>query len=132
MSLSARVNYVANLMSRLNALGLPASVLSAFRAMGASIAVDIADGPLSVGTIMAAASAAAVVTTVALNWDVVSPKLNQISRAFQVTFSEAASNISSAFSKIKTEAKKEAEKKEKAKEQKYNKAKKDAKLQIIT
>lgn len=51
---------------------------------------------------------AALATTIALNWDVVSPKLNQISRAFQATFAEAASNISSAFSKIKSNAQKEA------------------------
>lgn len=120
------VNYVANLMSRLNAIGLPASVLTSLRAMGASISADIADGPLPIGTIMVAASAA-VVTTIALNWDVVSPKLNPISKAFQLTFSEAASNISSACSKIKAEAKKEADKKEKekAKQQKYDKAKRD-------
>jgi hypothetical protein len=112
---AADVNYVNNLMSRLYAIGgIPSSVLSALRAVGASIAVDIADGPLPVGTILLAASATALATTIALNWDVVSPKLNQISRAFQLTFAEAASNISTAFSKIKAEAKKEADKKAKA------------------
>lgn len=121
---STGVNYVANLMSRLNSLNLPASVLAAFRAMGASIAADIADGPLPIGTVLVAASTAAVITTVALNWDVVSPKLDQISKAFQATFAEAASNISSAFSKIKGEAKKEADKnKEKEKKPTGNKVK---------
>lgn len=45
MALS-NVNYVNNLMGRLNQLALPSSVLSSLRALGASMAVDIADGPL--------------------------------------------------------------------------------------
>lgn len=123
MALS-NVNYVNNLMGRLNQLALPSSVLSSLRALGASMAVDIADGPLPVGTILVAASSLAVATTIALNWDTVSPKFNQITKAFQATFKEAASNISTAFAKIKAEAKKEADKKEKIKKEKYDKAKK--------
>lgn len=125
-----KVDYVADLMNQLKLLNLPASVLSSLRAMGASIAVDIADGPLPVGTILVAASAAAVVTTMALNWDTVSPKIDKISKAFQSTFLKAAANISSAFAEIKSDAKKEADKnakQEKVIQERYEKAKKDGK-----
>ncbi|HIX90499.1 MAG TPA: type II toxin-antitoxin system HicA family toxin [Candidatus Agathobaculum pullicola] len=105
------------LMVELGGLGLPSAVLYSLKAMGAGMVAAIADGPLPVGDILLAAATASAVVVIAANWDVVSPKFNQITRAFEKAFSTAASNISSAFSKIKSDAKKEVDK-NKAKEKK--------------
>ncbi len=107
---AASVDAMTVLMGRLNAIGLPAPVLSSLRAMGASLVIDIADGPLLVGTILVAASTAAFVTVAALNWEAVSPHFNQIVFAFRSAFASAAANISTAFSQIRTDSQKEAKK----------------------
>lgn len=94
-------------------LGLPSAVVYYLKAMGAGMVAAIADGPLPIGDILLAAATASVVVVVAANWDIVSPKFDRIIRAFQVAFSETASNITSAFAKIKGDAKKESDKKRK-------------------
>lgn len=100
------------LMAQLGGLGLPSAVLYSLKAMGAGMVAAIADGPLPVGDILLAAATASAVVVIAANWNTVSPKFNQIVRAFQQAFSTAASNISSAFSKIQSDAKAEAAKAE--------------------
>lgn len=106
------------LMVELGGLGLPSAVLYSLKAMGAGVVAAIADGPLPVGDILLAAATASAVLIIAVHWDVVSPKLNQITRTFQKAFPTAASNISSAFSKIKSDAKKEADKAEQKEKEK--------------
>lgn len=115
------------LMAELSGLGLPSAVLYSLKAMGASMVAAFADGPLPVGEILLAAATASAVVVIAANWDVVSPKFNQITRAFQKAFSTAASNILSAFSKIKSDAKKEADK---AAQKEKEKAKADSEKRI--
>lgn len=117
-AVAGSVDYVANLMARLGLLYLPRAVMEAFRAMAASMVVEMSSGLiLPVGKILVAASAAAVVATVVLNWDKVSPKFNQIVKAFQDTFAEITSNISKAFAQIKQDAQKEVEEKKEAEAQ---------------
>lgn len=112
------VDYVANLMARLNLLYLPRAVTEAFRAMAASMVVELSGGfVLPVGKILVAASAAAVVATIALNWDKVSPKFYRIVKAFQDTFAEFTSNISKAFAQIQQDAQKEVDAKKEAEAQ---------------
>jgi hypothetical protein len=105
-------------MAELGGLGLPSAVLYSLNAMGAGMVAAIADGPLPVGDILLAATTASAVLVIAAHWDVVSPKFNQITRSFQKAFSTAASNILSAFSKIKSDAKKEADKADKKEKEK--------------
>lgn len=99
------------LMAELGGLGLPSAVLYSLKAMGAGMVASIAEGPLPVGEILLAAATASAVVVIAAHWDVVSPKFDQITRAFQKAFSAATSNISSVFAKIKSDAQKEAERK---------------------
>lgn len=95
---------------QLKNLHLPSAVLYSLKAMGASMVAAVADGPLPVGDILLASATASTVAVIALNWDAVSPKFGEITKAFQTAFSGAASSISTAFSKIKGDAKKEADK----------------------
>lgn len=117
------------LMAELSGLGLPSAVLYSLKAMGAGMVASIADGPLPVGEILLAAATASTAVVIAAHWKTVSPKFNQIVRAFQRAFSTAASNISSVFAKMKSEAQKEADKKEKekVKQKNYSRAKRDGK-----
>lgn len=101
------------LMAELSGLGLPSTVLYSLKAMGAGMVASIADGPLPVGEILLAAATASTAVVIAAHWKTVSPKFNQIVRAFQKAFSTAASNISSVFAKIKSDAQKEKDKADK-------------------
>ncbi len=92
------------LMTELSGLGLPSAVLYALKAMGAGMVAAIADGPLPVGDILLAAATVSAAAVIAVNWDTVSPKFNQITRAFQNAFSETATNIEKAFADIKAKA----------------------------
>lgn len=95
-------------VNELSALGLPRAVVYAFKAMAASMTAAIADGPLPIGEILLAASTAAVVATVALSWNQVSPKWSKIVDVFKRAFSDTVSNIISAFGTLKADAEKEA------------------------
>lgn len=110
---ASAVDAMRILSIQLAELGLPSAVVYSLKAMGAGMVAAIADGPLPIGDILLAAATASVVVVVAANWDIVSPKFDRITRAFQVAFSETASNITSAFAKIKGDAKKESDKKKK-------------------
>lgn len=112
-TMAASTDPMRVLMTQLGGLGLPSAVLYSLKAMGASMVAAIADGPLPVGDILLAAATASTIVVIAANWKVVSPKMNQITKAFQTAFASSKSNVSSAFAKIKREAKKEAEKGEK-------------------
>lgn len=94
---------------------MPPELVNGFRIMASGMVVDVGDGPLPFGKIMAAAGAAAVVVIIANNWEKVSPMFPSIIAAFKQAFSESASQIVSAFNTLKAEAKEEAEKKEKEK-----------------
>lgn len=115
------------LMAELSGLGLPSAVLYSLKAMGAGMVASIADGPLPVGEILLAAATASTAVVIAAHWKTVSPKFNQIVRAFQKAFSTAASNISSVFAKIKGEAQKE---KDKADKKEKEKAKADSEKRV--
>ncbi|KSV59246.1 hypothetical protein [Acetivibrio ethanolgignens] len=93
------------LSAQLATLGLPSAVVYSLKAMGAGMVAAIADGPLPVGDILLAAATASTAVVIAANWDTVSPKFNRIVSAFQKAFSSTGTNISSAFTKIKSDAK---------------------------
>lgn len=95
--------------TELTSLGLPTTVVYAFKAMAASMVAAIADGPLPIGDILLAASTAAVVGTVALNWSKVAPKWSKIVDVFKKAFSDTVDNVINAFDSLKADAEKEAE-----------------------
>lgn len=95
------LSLVNDFMLRIAKIGLPAVVQDKLRAVAASIAADIIDGPLPIGTIMVIVSSASLAATLAQHWDVVSPKFNKIVKAFQDTFKSAADNIAKVLSDIK-------------------------------
>lgn len=84
-------------------MGLPAVVQEKLRMVAASIAADIIDGPLPIGTIMVIVSSASLAVTLAQHWDVVSPEFNKIVKAFQDTFKSAADNIAKVLSDVKSQ-----------------------------
>lgn len=97
------LSFVNDFMLRIAQIGLPVVVKEKLRAVAVSIAADILDGPLPIGTILVIASSASLAVTLAQHWDVVGPKFNLIIKAFQDTFSSAAGNITKALSDIKSQ-----------------------------
>ncbi len=102
-TVSAASSTYTVLIRELTALGLPTAVFNSLKAAAASLVAAAADGPLPVGDILAALSAVTLVTVVALNWNEVAPKWNQIVAAFKNALSSSSGNISSAFSTTKTQ-----------------------------
>lgn len=97
------LSLVNDFMLRIAKMGLPAVVQEKLRMVAASIAADIIDGPLPIGTIMVIVSSASLAVTLAQHWDVVSPEFNKIVKAFQDTFKSAADNIAKVLSDVKSQ-----------------------------
>lgn len=91
------------LSKQLAVLALPVAVEYCLEAMGASMVVAIADGPLLVGDILLAASTASAAVIIAANWALVRPDWNSIINAFTTAFSTAVSNVRDAFAEIEVE-----------------------------
>ncbi len=101
---SARADAVSTLMGYISRLGLPTSVNYAIRATGVGMVAAVADGPLPIGDILAAAATANLVANCILYWPAVAPQWDDIVYAFRRTFTDSVSNILSAFRTLNDEA----------------------------
>ena len=91
------------LADNLAALALPEDVTYCLNAMGSGMVAALADGPLPIGEILLAAAAVRAVVVIAANWEEVSPQFNKIVKAFTAVFSDATSEVTSAFNEIKAD-----------------------------
>lgn len=97
-------------VASLAALNLPAPVLYTLQAMMSGFVAAAADGPLPFGDAVLAVTTVAAAGTIAIYWDEVAPKWDEIVNVFKTKFGNAITTINKVFSKLKSDV--NSEKKE--------------------
>lgn len=97
-------NPISNIQVGLTALGFNFYIRTGFTAIASGIVAALADGPLLVGDTLGAVLAGGGFLIIALNWDTIAPKWNQVVNLFKKEFSAAAGEIVRLFDKIKARA----------------------------